>query len=862
MSLRRRLPAPALFFALPALAAWAAVVSILSIPADPKNSIFLGYSLSRLATAGALLGAGLVLGGLSYQLWRRPRWLAWLDVRILQNRRLTTALIWFSGGLLLAGWVFNFLPLYRFGLLQATVERLKPATVWLTVFAGQAFLVLLAQRCGLHWRGLAATLAAERRALWMAAGLLAAFLLLRGTMAVTGLGITPGEDLWYEAGAPVLGLQALGAGMFGLAAVWVEKRFSSKNGEAAAGGVHRSLAVLAGKLDLIVFLAVWAVTALLWAKEPLQSTFFAPGPYPPNAAYYPYSDAVSFDMMGQFAMLGQGIHNGAPYDRSLYPAFLVGIHLLAGQDYARAAALQAALFAALPALVYLIGKRLFNRPAGLMAAALTALRGVNAIAAATWINGANPKLFLTDFFTAVGMALVVLALVRWIQDGWPRLNGAIWIGGLTGLLSMVRTNPLIVAPFAMLLPMITHLRQWRRWLPAGLVFVLALLAAVTPWSLRNMQHNRPFFGAYVRRVEAVQKKRYQAAPAPLDASSDPLSGGVAAGLTGKALGMAGFVSDHFLHNLVTSVLILPTGPALDDLFHTVRGDLPYWNVHWEGQMPAGALPGLGLNLALLALGVAFAWRRSGAAGLAPLAVFSGYMLSNGLARASGGRYIVPVDWVVTLYFVFGLAQVVKWVGAALGFGERPILTPTPSRLREEEGMTWRGIGRGALLLAAVLALGALPSLTEAAFPQRYTQQTKTQLAAQMTTMGVFERAGYSPAEVQAFLADENAYVLRGRLLYLRYLSSNQGLPGDARATRARPYPRLTFFVLGTFGEMSIVLPLESAPASIPDGADVLVMGCKVKKLNFASMLVLLDDAENWLLHEPAASLSCPPPEIE
>ncbi len=889
MSLRRRLPAPALFFALPALVALAAVVSILSIPADPKNSFLFGYSLSRLVTAGALLAAALALAGLSLQFWRSPRWLLWLDARVLRNRRLIAVLIGLTGGLLLAGWVFTFLPLYRFGQMQATVERLKPAVVWLTVFAGEAFLVLLAQRYGLHRKNLVAVLTGQRRALWVAGGLLAAELLLWGFMAVTGMGIHANEDMWYEAGVPLLGLQLLAAGALAVAAAWVERRMSGqiRPSEVEHTGSKRS--ILAGKADLILFAAIWLIAAFFWAREPLQRTFFAPGPYPPNNAYYPYSDAISFDVMSQYALIGQGIRNGTAYDRSLYPAFLVMIHLIAGQNYTQAAALQAALFAALPALVYLIGRRLFNRPAGILAAALTTLRGVNAISSATWINGANPKLFLTDFFTAIGIALMVYALVRWLQDGWPRLNGALILGGLAGLLSMVRTNPMVAAPLAMLLVPLAHLREWRRWLLAGILFGLAFLAAITPWSLRNMQNGRAFLGPYFDRVRVVETHRYQATPAPAapvsvgetgPASSAPAAPSRSAGLQAKVVNITTFVSQNFLHNLVTSTLILPPGPRLDDLFHTLRGDLPFWDETWQGQLPAGARPGITLNLAALALGIAFAWRRAGAAGLAPLAIFLAYQFSNGLARASGGRYIVPVDWIVVLYFALGLAQLAVWVWILFGGREsQSSRTPgssTSGALRGPKGagraslrvkapfsISWRGAGAAALLLLAFFAAGYLPVLSEAFFPLRYKKQAKAESAAQMAELGAFERAGYSPAEVESFLADENSFVINGRLLYPLYLRAGEGLPGDARATKTRPFPRLTFSVLGPNGLTGLILPMEASPQRIPDGADVLVAGCRVNKLSAASVVVLLGKTENTVLaHTPGAPLTCPPPELQ
>ncbi len=879
MSLRRRLPAPALFFALPALAALAAVIAILSIPADPKNSVIFGYSLSRLAMAAALLAAGLVMAVLSFQFWRSPRWQSWLHQRVLPNRRLMTALLWLAGALLLAGWVFNFLPLYRFGRAQATLERLRPSTIWLTFLAGEAFVVLLARRFGLHAKSLRTALRAQRLALWLAGGLLAAFLLLWGLMAVTGLGIRAQEDMWYEAGVPVLGLQILAAGAAALVMLWVEARAPKTGGSSAAGPVSAQPAIRLKSLDLVLFLAIWLFAAVLWVREPLRDSFFSPGPYPPNNAFYPYSDAVNFDSMSQYALIGQGIRNGVPYDRALYPAFLVGLHLLAGQSYARVAALQAGLLAVLPALLYLIGRRLFNRPAGVALAVLTALRGASAIAASTLINGSNPKLLMTDFFTALGMAALVWILVRWLLDGWPRLGGAVWLGGLAGLLSMVRTNPLIVAPLAMLLPLAAHLRQWRRWLLAGLLFGLALLVAITPWNLRNMQHGSSFLGAYIGRVTTVQKGRYLPTPIPGAAAPQPdpapqlapaaSSGG---GSLARLQNVAGFVSIHFLHNLVTSVLVLPTSPALADLFHTLRADFPYWVVNWSGQMPPGSLPWLGLNLALIALGIAFAWRRSGAAGLAPLVVFLGYQLSNGLARASGGRYIVPVDWVVLLYFVFGLAQVAQWLGTLLGFS--PALStsasPEPGKAPDRPAsFRWRPGAMGqalasalpvVLLLLVFFAVGGLVPLSESVFPQRYPSQEKQANAVQMAA--AFEQAGYSPAEVQSFLASEDAFVLSGRLLYPRYFEAEQGLSGDTRATRARPYARLSFYLLGPYGQMGIVLPQQVSPAPIPDGADVLVAGCRVKKYSLAALVLLRDGSNALLARQPGAPLACPPPEVQ
>ena len=65
-----------------------------------------------------------------------------------------------------------------------------------------------------------------------------------------------------------------------------------------------------------------------------------------------------------------------------------------------------------------------------------------------------------------------------------------------------------------------------------------------------------------------------------------------------------------------------------------------------------------LNIFFITLGISVAWRQEKLVGLIPLAMFMFYDLSNGFARTSGGRYIVPIDWIVTIYFLIGVFQVI------------------------------------------------------------------------------------------------------------------------------------------------------------------------------------------------------------
>ncbi len=107
--------------------------------------------------------------------------------------------------------------------------------------------------------------------------------------------------------------------------------------------------------------------------------------------------------------------------------------------------------------------------------------------------------------------------------------------------------------------------------------------------------------------------------------------------TGLCDGQACAIANHFFHNLVTSVLFLPTSFVFDDLWNTVKESTPYWKQDWTGAgfgVPEGIL--LTLNLAFISLGIGAAWQRNKFIGLLPAVIFLAYILSNSLAFTSGG----------------------------------------------------------------------------------------------------------------------------------------------------------------------------------------------------------------------------------
>ncbi len=620
-------------------------------------------SLSRLLLSALLV---LLAGGLSLLLNRVTREPAFVDR--FESEASRRQVLWGGLILLLVMGTAAALPAYRLpGPLGAYVLILRPLLAWLAALGGGTLLLLLLfpiePRPSADWHAV----------LQPASLILAGFLLLWLFVRLTGLGLARREDYWYGAGVPALPLQVLAA----LVAGWL---------------IHRLLQASSRRgLDALIFLLVWAASAFLWAREPLRASFFLPGPFRPGNDFYPFSDGMLFDAGGQFALIGQGLMNGQIYDRVLYPAFSAWLHALAGQRFVTVMAVQAALFAVFPAILYLLGKELGGRGLGAALAVLTALRGVNSIAAATWIDLANPKMTLTDFPTAIGVALFTLMLVRWLREP-ERKSPAIWAGGVLGLTLMLRVHVLLLLPAAGALALFALRFQWRRWLPGLMLLVVGMVAATTPWDLRNHAKGAPLFDVYFHSIRVVLQARYHWPPADqtlkvypfllpletlkvsppdrIDYRPDSFAE-EGRDRQGKPLGSCETtpcrIANHFLHNAVTSVLFLPGSPVLDDLRTTVKESLPFWRQDWRGE---GVTPLTGtlilVNLALLALGIALAWRRAGWVGWIPLGIYLAYILSNALAQTSGGRYIVPADWVIALYFLWGAGEVVNYVTDNVG----------------------------------------------------------------------------------------------------------------------------------------------------------------------------------------------------
>ncbi len=831
------------FWAFSALVALVCTGWLLSIPTERYAGMPFGLSPIRLSLVLALLGAvgiSMLLAALAH----RPgaRLSAWVE-----RARLPLALI--SLTLAIPSLWLALLPASQVGGYATTLIRARPILSYLAAVSGVASLALAAWRYGWQPRGPGTALRGSGGMLRVAGGLLLVGMALLAFMFLSGYGVAPDTQGWNTPSVPVSALQMLGVllAMLGLGLAL---------GPAAWRSAERWTIA-----DTLLATGMWLAAAILWNAVPLPAGFFAPGPYPPTNGFQPFSDAARFDYAGQLLLMGERILGGRFTDRPVYMAFLALLRATAGQSYNASILLQVLVFAIAPAALYALGRRLHGRPAGLLLGLLFVLQERNTIEATRWLNVSHARWMMTEFPAMLLMLLGLLAFVLAYRrrPSWPYLA---LCGGLLAAASMVRANPLFFFLGALAYWFVTHLRVPRQAVLGCLALLAAFVLCSVPWMLRTRtQNNVTIF--FLPKLENVIQVRYveqaapdeahMTAPTALPGSATPAATAIptqpaaAPATTKNTLALrAQVVIRHSLHTALASVFILPGDPNLLTLTNALHR-YPYTKAGLAAP-PTRVVGMMLLNLALISLGVAAAWRAQRWAGLAPLVLFLALCLSNGVARSSGGRYQVGTDWVLLAYFALGVIEAGGWLLAWSG-GPRAM----PTSQHDRTPTAWRG---AVLAFAATLALCAAPPLAELAIPQR-SVRTLEQALAQPEVQALLP----APAEQILQLSRAQGTVVRyGRLLYPRFYYHDRGEPSPRSVYRPRPYPRLVFEIISDQDKSNGVLPVTQIP-DIPSGATAIMIGCGIRNDTQVHTLIILDPGEpRAYTRDPLAPLACPIPE--
>ncbi len=815
-------------------------------PSESQSAVFMGFSALRLILFMVVLFIWLALFLLLVNSLKRT----WGNQGIgkliwgAMERPSTFWLLLLWNGLM---YVPLFLSSAQLGFLTAYRERLTPILVWSVVISFQLLLSFLYLRSpGLNLFQSYRDILLPSLVALLALGLYILF------VAITRIGLSPDPIYWQEAGVPILLTQVLLAWTVGL----IFYAFISR--------LHFSSSI---RLDVLVCVGVWLLACVLWMSQPLRPAYNVLEPSAPNFQSYPFGDALIYDTTAQAYLIGQSI----PSDFSakpLYSLFLAFLHLLAGKNYAVLISLQIIFLALIPVLVYLFTKALGSRPAGLIAAILLILRERNGIALSNVIQVSNVKLLLSDVFSLGLMALLLWLLFRWFEKPENRRGTLLSIGGVLALLALTREHPIILVPLVFGVILFVWFIPWRVRLQSLLLFTVGVLVPLVPWFVHNYQTSGEIafqdpLSPYAAHIAVL----YSLDPVVPSPGNYPprLSGEndheYYARLRGQAFNfirqhpdeVAKFVTAHYFHNAILSYIYLPGSFQIESLRSYVKTE-PFWG-KWTGSLSTSALVLLSLNMGLLALGLGSSWKKKKMLALVPILIGMGYNLSVSVGRFSGWRFIQPVDWLTLVYYSIGLMQLSAIVQFIL-VRNPPKVEPLPNdQLSMNEAPRRWSPMIGSILI--FFLIGTALAYGDELFSPHVPDKSRDQLVEEYQERTSSISGSSSTEAMENFLKTNNAVILNGEALYPAFFKADTGAFNYYWPSyQPRPYKRITFYLLNS-QSIGVVLPMGSPPSSFPDGAQVIVLGCKTEAGVVEAISVLNTDENIFYTREPSTNLTCP-----
>ena len=635
------------------LSAFFCAFQLLKIPADSKNAFLFGLSKERLLM---LSGFAVIIILLLFCLFINKKLLDFLD------KKPYFRIIFHCFAVV--GLFFLLMPDYRFGRSAAIFLRVKPY-ILLVFLISAAFSVFYGYKNG-RFSAIRETIEncikQKKYILFSLLALIACSIFVE----ITGLGKTRENALWNKNGIPLQSIQLYSALV--IFYVFLKTGLLKRIGK---------------EKKWLNFFLIWIISAIIWAQAPVINHFFAPGPYEPNLTFYPYSDAVTYDLPAQTALNGWEFNFGGLLLKPtvVFISFLT--RYLTRNNTTTAMLLQSAIYAILPAIIYLFGNAIAGYGCGYLAAAFSLLKEWNALRT-TSVSTVHSRLVMSEFLTQILFALFCYAIFRWLQKSGKEILYAILTGGCFTLGVFTRYNFFAMLPAALLLLVIGYWKKFRSLARPLLFFLLSVFLTAAPFLYRESKNLWNIFDEFQYTVESILiKNRFRGqetlindqnitierdqisesaefsktSEAPENNNVEFNTGQITQEFSNinsnKTLGVFESMINHGNHNIISSFLTLPVEWMFQDLNHLYKQDGDgLWRDQWDGSFSAGQWAAIAVWIVLGAVTMGYLIKVHGLAGFSILYFWVVYAFSIGFSRSSGGRYIVPINWIPMLLLAF------------------------------------------------------------------------------------------------------------------------------------------------------------------------------------------------------------------
>lgn len=815
-----------LFWTIVSLIGGYALWCTFQLPSESRNAFLWGMSKSKLALcAGMALAVLLCLTAAVLSFLNKDNVFSSGKAAGISAYILTFSLI--------LGWIFLTPPVGKTATERSLLERLTPLMCWGLAFSILAFFFLLGQKWKLVLRALKQSAGAL---LWG----FAVLLLMGGALFYalkSGTGLDPISGTFYRQGVSLLEGHLIVPLLFAFPLI----PLFSFAGPKISGKKPETI------LTVVTVILGWAATVWLWQTTLFEGrSYFAPALRAPNNNFYPASDAENYDLLAQSILLGNGFRNGLTVVRPLYAAFLALLHLVFGNNYMAVTNGQILLLAFIPLLVFLTGKQLGQTPAGIVAAAWVIWREIYSIRLSPLVQVSNSRLLMSDLPTLFCVVLTIFCTVKWFRHD-REYSRALLCGGMIGTAMLIRTQCFVLIPALWLIMLCSRKDASKKWLSI-LCSVIGLVIVFAPWTVWNKINPNNASNPDVSEGQYLNHLYQEAA-----GETDP-NAGIVQVLLNHPAEVFQSVGSHFLNNEISSLLVLPVRlikpTEVDQLFY--EPDL-FWYRENARQTIEENKALIAVYLAVISLGVFTACRKNGFGGLIPLVFHVVYNLGNAFAMTSGFRFLLPVDWVMLIYFAFGCCGLIRFIGKVCLFRfDKPQILPetsagfefipetaeneavpdlpvVSSHLPERKaGQGWAAAG----IVLVLAAIGAVLPLCDKVIPRRFAQKTGEEIAQQW-------RASSNPSALDlSRYKDETIVFLEGRAFYPRFYKAGEGdSGGSSSAKRGLDIDRLVWM----FHDDSVhVLCCPLTEEQIltltpqPDPMDVMVVG--IQRDDFVEVL--------------------------
>jgi hypothetical protein len=445
-------------------------------------------------------------------------------------------------------------------------------------------------------------------------------------------------------------------------------------------------------------------------------------------------------------------------------------------------------------------------------------------------------------------------------------------GGLIGFLMLIRPQTVIFLPILLALAGIVYRKRRLSLVNGWYVLIAGTIAMILPWMLRNAQVAGEFTLQESDEIsligQALQTEPGKPRPEGGETETDFLQRTTLETLfqaLSRPLKTFELIGPHFLHNFVVTVFVLPTSlrPYAPDAYVS---SLPMWQRGWAGELPLQSWLPLLLNIFFISLGMASAWKQKRWAGMTPLVLYLGYSATTAAVRYTGRRYIMPVDWIVLIYYAIGVFRLLRWGSRTWPRLDQALIFQQPATgyQNDQRSQTkrWWGFSpkAGALLLAFFLVGSALPA-TERSIQPRHPQIPAGEIIPLIRSELFVEKDDLRLVEqLENFLQDEQAIVLQGRALYPQVYHADQDFYNSGihfNELDPKPFERLGFYLIGPW-EGDVFLRMDDPPA-FPHASDVIVFGCPEDTRTVNAVAVIsLSHPGTYLRSQDDFPLGCTP----